>query len=370
VIPCADPHAGYAAHRTEIDAAIARVLESGRYILGPEVAAFEHEFAGYIGVAHAIGVGSGTEALHLALRACGIGSGDEVITVAHTAVATVAAIELAGAIPVLVDIDPGTYTLDPVRFEAAIGPRTKAVIPVHLYGHPADLGPIVEIARRRGLRVIEDCAQAHGARYDGRVVGSFGDIAAFSFYPTKNVGAIGDGGLVATDDGDLAERARLLREYGWAERYVSRHPGWNSRLDELQAAILRVKLRHLDAENGARSGVAALYRRLLDGAELTLPVERDGARHAYHLFVARSPRRDALLAHLRSQGVQALVHYPVPVHLQPAYRGRLRGADALPETESAADQVISLPMYPQLAEPDVRRVADAVSTFAAPARAG
>lgn len=370
MIPCADPHAGYVAHRAEIDAAITRVLESGRYILGPEVAAFERELAAYVGVAHGIGVGSGTEALHLALRACGIGPGDEVITVAHTAVATVAAIELAGATPVFADIDPGTYTLDPERLEAAIGPRTKAVIAVHLYGHPADLAPLAEIAKRRGLRLVEDCAQAHGARYRGRVVGSYGDIAAFSFYPTKNLGAIGDGGLVATADAGLAERARLLREYGWAERYVSDVPGWNTRLDELQAAILRVKLRHLDDDNAARSRIATLYRTLLEGADLVLPIERAGARHAYHLFVARSARRDALLAHLERLGVRALVHYPVPVHLQPAYRDRLRGRDALPETEAAALHVLSLPMYPELAEQDVRRVADAVSAFAAPARAG
>ena len=370
MIPCADPHAGYLAHRQEIEAAIARVLESGRYVLGPEVAAFEQELAAYVGVRHAIGVGSGTEALHLALRACGVGAGDEVVTVAHTAVATVAAIELAGAIPVLVDIDASTYTLDPGRLEAAIGARTKAVIAVHIYGQPADLAPIAAIVKHRGLRLIEDCAQAHGARYGGRVVGSFGDIAAFSFYPTKNLGAIGDGGLVATADAGLAEQARLLREYGWAERYVSRVPGWNTRLDELQAAILRVKLRYLDAENSARSRIAAQYRSLLQGSDITLPVEREGALHAYHLFVVRSARRDALVAHLERSGVRALVHYPVPVHLQPAYRGRLRGRDALPETELAARQVLSLPMYPELADQDVRRVADAVCAFTAPARTG
>jgi dTDP-4-amino-4,6-dideoxygalactose transaminase len=370
VIPCADPHAGYLAHRAEIDAAIRGVLESGRYILGPEVMAFEQEFAAYLGVAHAVGVGSGTEALHLALRACGIGPGDEVITVAHTAVATVAAIELAGATPVLVDIDARTYTLDPGRLEAAIGARTKAIIAVHLYGQPADLAPIAEIAKRRGLRLIEDCAQAHGARYRGRVVGSFGDVAAFSFYPTKNLGAIGDGGLVATADAGLADQARLLREYGWAERYVSRVPGWNTRLDELQAAILRVKLRHLDEDNAARSRIAARYRDLLDGSDVILPVEREDAQHAYHLFVVRSARRDALLAHLERLGVRALVHYPVPIHLQTAYRDRLRGRDLLPESEAAAREVLSLPMYPELAEQDVRRVADAVSAFAAAARAG
>jgi len=370
VIPCADPHAGYLAHQGEIDAAVARVLGSGRYILGPEVTAFEREFADYVGVAHGIGVGSGTEALYLAIRACGIGAGDEVITVAHTAVATVAAIELAGASAVLVDIDPRTFTLDPTRLEAAIGPRTKAVIPVHIYGHPADLDPMIGIARRHGLRIIEDCAQAHGARYRQRTVGSLGDVAAFSFYPTKNLGAIGDGGLVATSDPDLAEQVRLLREYGWAERYVSRIPGLNSRLDELQAAILRVKLRHLDDDNAGRSRIAAQYGELLGGSDIVLPLERDGARHVYHLFVVRSARRDELLAHLASAGVRALVHYPVPVHLQPAYRDRLRGADHLPETEAAASEVLSLPMYPELVAADIRRVASSVSAFAAAAPAG
>jgi len=370
LIPCADPRAGYVAHRQEIDAAIRRVLETGRYVLGAEVAAFEDEFARYVGVAHGVGVGSGTEALHLALRACAVGPGDEVITVSHTAVATVAAIELAGATPVFVDIDPATFTLDPARLEAAISARTKAVIPVHLYGLPADLGPILAVARRRGLRVIEDCAQAHGARYRGSVVGSFGDIGAFSFYPTKNLGAIGDGGLIVTADAGLAERARLLREYGWAERYVSHIAGWNSRLDELQAAVLRVKLRYLDRDNAARSRIAALYRELLGGSDLTLPVERGDARHAYHLFVVRSARRDALLAHLEEQGVRALVHYPVPIHLQPAYRDRLRGSEALLASEAAAREVLSLPMYPELAESDVRLVVGAVSAFSATARAG
>lgn len=360
MIPCADPRAGYLAHRAEIEAAIGEVLAGGRYILGPNVTAFEAEFAAYLGVGHGVGVANGTDALHLAIRACGIGPGDEVVTVAHTAVATVAAIEMAGAVPVLVDVDERSLTLDPALLERAITPRTCAIIPVHLYGHPADLDPILVAARRHGLRVIEDCAQAHGARYAGRRVGSLGDLAAFSFYPTKNLGALGDGGLVATDDAELAGRLRLLRQYGWENRYTSAIAGWNSRLDELQAAILRVKLRYLDEENAARRRAAALYGELLAGTAARLPAERDGAEHVYHLYVVRHQARDALLEHLERSGVGALVHYPVPVHRQPAYSGRLAGADSLPRTEAAAREVISLPLYPQLGEADISRVADAV----------
>jgi dTDP-3-amino-3,4,6-trideoxy-alpha-D-glucose transaminase len=360
VIPCASPRAGYLAHQAEIDAAIAAVLDGGRYILGENVAAFEQEFARYVGADHAVGVASGTDALHLALRACGIGHGDEVVTVGHTAVATVAAVEMCGARAILVDVEPRYLTLDPDRFEAAITPRTKAVIPVHIYGHPADMAPISAIARRHDLRVIEDCAQAHGARYGDRRVGSIGHASAFSFYPTKNLGALGDGGLVATSDPDMARRVRLLREYGWDRRYTSEIAGWNSRLDEVQAAVLRVKLRWLDPDNAARARIAALYRELLAGTDVTLPSERPGSAHVYHLFVVRTPRRDALIQDLAARGVGALVHYPVPVHLQPAYRDRLAAPGALPVTESAAHAVLSLPMYPQLMDEQVRLVADAV----------
>jgi len=363
MILCSNPLAQYQAHKTEIDAAMLRVLDKGRYILGEEVKAFESEFAAYIGVAHGIGVGSGTEALHVALRACNIGAGDEVITVAHTAVATVAAIELAGATPVLVDIEPDYYTLDPGKLEAAINSRTKAIIPVHLYGQPADLAPILEVAREHGLRVIEDCAQAHGAMYRGRRVGSWGDIACFSFYPTKNLGALGDGGMVVTNDPALAERARLLREYGWASRYVSRVAGWNSRLDELQAAALRVKLRYLDADNAARVRLAAVYRENLAGMLLVTPKCRADATHVFHLYVVRSRERDELQTFLQARGVGALVHYPVPVHLQPAYQGRLRGSDKLPETERAAREVLSLPMFPELGETEVETVIATIQAF-------
>jgi dTDP-4-amino-4,6-dideoxygalactose transaminase len=363
MILCSNPQAQYLSHKGEIDAAVSRVLDKGWYILGEEVKAFEAEFAAFIGAAHAVGVGSGTEALHLALRACGIGQGDEVITVAHTAVATVSAIELAGATPVLVDIEPDFYTLNPALLEAAITPRTKAIIPVHLYGQPADLEPIMEIARRHEVRVIEDCAQAHGAKYKGRRVGSYGDMACFSFYPTKNLGAVGDGGMVATSSPELAERALLLRQYGWADRYVSSLSGWNSRLDELQAAILRVKLPHLDSDNRKRRRLANMYDETLAALGLCLPRERAEVEHVYHLYVVRSERRDDLQAFLKSREVGVLIHYPVPVHLQPAYQNRLSGSDHLPETERAAREVISLPIYPELDESQLQKVVAEVQAF-------
>lgn len=363
MILCSNPQAQYLAHKDDIDAAISRVLNKGWYILGEESQAFEAEFASYIGVAHAIGVGSGTEALQIALEACRIGPGDEVITVAHTAVATVSAIESVGATPVLVDIASDSYTLDPSRLEAAITPRTKAIIPVHLYGQPADLDPILEITRLHGLRVIEDCAQAHGATYKTRRVGTFGDIACFSFYPTKNLGAIGDGGAVVTNDSQLAERAVLLRQYGWADRYISSIPGGNSRLDELQAGILRVKLPHLDADNEARARLAKTYDEGLSGIGLKLPSRRSDVQHVYHLYVVRSPRRDDLRSFLKSRQIGALVHYPLPVHLQPAYVSRLRGSDDLPETERAAREVLSLPIYPELSESQVQKVISEIRTF-------
>jgi len=353
----------YASIKGEVDAAVARVLEGGWYILGEQVAAFESEFASRCGVAHAVGVGSGTAALHLALAACGVGPGDEVITVSHTATATVAAIELAGARPVLVDIDPMCYTLDPDRLEAVITPRTRAVIPVHLYGCPADLGPIMEIAHQHNLFVVEDCAQAHGAGYRGRPVGSWGHLATFSFYPTKNLGACGDGGIVITNDQGLAGQVRLLRQYGWRERYVSSLKGLNSRLDELQAAILRVKLRHLDGWNDRRRLLACLYNERLAGSGIVTPREPEYAMHVYHLYVVRHPRRDELQVFLRQKGIGSLIHYPVPVHLQPAYRDLGRKAGSLPATEAAAREVLSLPLYPELREEEVVTVADAVTAF-------
>jgi dTDP-4-amino-4,6-dideoxygalactose transaminase len=359
-VPQADPKAGYLAHRTEIDAAIRRVLDSGRYILGREVEAFEQMFAAYLEVHHAIGVGSGTEALHLALRAQGIGTGDEVITVSHTSVATVAAIELCGATPVLVDIDLSAYTIDPSRIESAITKRTKAIIPVHLYGQPADMESIMAIARHHGLWVIEDCAQSHGAVYRERKAGAWGHAAAFSFYPTKNLGAIGDGGIVVTDAPELAERVRLLREYGWRRRYVSDFPGLNSRLDELQAAILSVKARYLDEENQKRRDLAKVYEEILSATNLMLPTSIPGTRHVYHQYVVRSANRDALKEFLAGKGIGTAIHYPVPVHRQPAYQGRLRCAGSMANTEMVAGEILSLPIYPQLTFEQVRQVAETI----------
>ena len=289
MIPFLDLRAQYTAIQPEVDAAIAAVFASGRFILGEQVAAFEHEFAAFCGARHGVGVGSGTEAIHLALLACGIGAGDEVITVPNTAVATVAAIEQTGARPVFVDVDFQMRTLDPHRLEAAITPRTRAILPVHLYGLPADLDPILAIARAHGLRVIEDCAQAHGALYHGRRVGSLGDLGCFSFYPTKNLGAYGDGGFITTNDDALAERLRLLRTYGWRERDHSVIKGLNSRLDELQAAVLRVKLRHLDAWNAQRRNLAALYSESLCDSGVSIPAEPPGVQSVYHLYVISTP---------------------------------------------------------------------------------
>ena len=319
-IPQVDPKANYLAHKDEIDAAIARVLTSGRYILGQEVATFEQEFADYIGVKFGIGVGSGTDALHLALRACGVGAGDEVITVSHTAVATAAAIELSGAKPVFVDIESDTFLMDPNGIEKAITSRTKAILPVHLYGNVAEMERVLSIADRHGLHVIEDCAQSHGAKYKGRRSGAWGIVAAFSFYPTKNLGALGDGGMVVTNDPEIAARVRSLREYGWHERYVSETAGLNSRLDELQAAVLRVKLKYLDGSNEERRRKALLYTQKLQGADIRCPAVRKHVDSVYHLYVIRTGQRDSLRTFLRDRGIQTLIHYPVPIHLQNAYK--------------------------------------------------
>jgi dTDP-4-amino-4,6-dideoxygalactose transaminase len=368
VLP-SDPGAAYAAYQEQIDQAVRRVIESGAYILGPEVAAFEREFAGYLGVRQAIGVGSGTEALHLALRACGVGPGDVVATVSHTAVATVAAIELAGATPLLIDIDLRSYTMDPQRLEASIrrqdGTRLKVVVPVHLYGHPADLPAILDVAGRYGLTVIEDCAQAHGAAIQGRKVGNWGHAAVFSFYPTKNLGALGDGGAVVTNDPRVGERVRLMREYGWRERYLSKIPGMNSRLDEIQAAILRIKLPHLDSDNDRRRALARSYDALLAAAPLRRPTVLPGMTHVYHQYVVLSPRRDDLRNYLKERSVGTLIHYPYPIHAQPAYQGRvLIGEGGLQQSEQVCREVLSLPLYPQLPEGQVRETADLILRWA------
>lgn len=363
VIPLIDLQAEHSLMKGEIEQAIARVLESGIYILGPEVAAFEQDFAEYIGARRAVGVASGTDALLLALRASGIGPDDEVITVSHTAVATVTAIELSGAEPVLVDVEPRTCTMDPSKLEEAITERTRAVVPVHLYGHPADLDPILEIARRRQLVVIEDCAQAHGAVYKGRAVGSMADAAAFSFYPTKNLGALGDGGCVATNDDRMADRLRAMRQYGWRTRYVSELSGINSRLDELQAAILRVKLRHLEANNNARRRAAGIYGRALIELPLALPEENDDCRHVYHLYVVQAEQRDDLQAYLAHHGVATARHYPLPVHKQPAYSHLRHGPSGLRITEELAGSILSLPMYPTLTESQIQQVGTQIANY-------
>jgi dTDP-4-amino-4,6-dideoxygalactose transaminase len=371
VIPQANPGASYVAQKAAIDSALARVLQSGRYILGEEVAAFESAFAVYLGVKHCVGVASGTDAIELALRALEVGAGQTVIAPSHTAVATVAAIERAGARPVLIDVDPETYVITAAAVEAVVkagqeidGSRITAVIPVHLYGHPADVPAILKVAKRYGLRVIEDCAQAHGARIGTERTGTFGDLAAFSFYPTKNLGALGDGGLVATNDPGLRRRLVALREYGWKDRYVSAFPGLNSRLDPLQAAVLAVKLTKLDADNDRRHDVASRYSVGFANLGLGLPTSTANVRHVFHQYVIRTPRRDDLSAFLASRAILTGIHYPVPVHLQPAYCGRQLTLGALPQTEQLCNEILSLPMFPQLSDAAVDRVIDAVREWA------
>jgi dTDP-4-amino-4,6-dideoxygalactose transaminase len=342
----------------ELETAVQRVLKSGWYILGPEVEAFEAAFAAYHGVKYAVGVASGTDAIELALRAAGVGPGDEVITVAHTAVATVCAVERAGARPILVDIDPDTYTMSPAAAEAAITPRTKALLPVHLYGHPADTRALSALAERHHLLLVEDCAQAHGALDHGRRVGTIGHLGAFSFYPTKNLGAYGDGGAVITNDSQLAARLRSLRNYGQVTRYEHAERGINSRLDEMQAAILSVKLAHLDEHNAVRRELAALYGQHL--ARVTLPVERPGAYHVYHLYVVRHSLRDEIREALKARGVGTLIHYPIPVHLQAAYLDLGYPPGSLPVTERVAREILSLPLYVGLTEQDILTVAQAL----------
>jgi dTDP-4-amino-4,6-dideoxygalactose transaminase len=363
MILCGNPKAQYLAHKKEIDQAINDVLMSGWYVLGKEVQKFEEEFAKYIGVSHAIGVGSGTEALHIALKASGVKAGDEVITVSHTAVATISAIECAGATPVLVDIEPDYYCIDPQKLRNAITSKTKAVIAVHLYGQAADLQLIQAICQEKELLLIEDCAQAHGAKYHGKRVGSFGDVACFSFYPTKNLGAIGDGGMVVSNQPKIAENAALFREYGWKERYISELSGWNSRLDELQAAVLRVKLRYLDQDNELRETIANKYSATLQEIDGQLPLTRNGNRHVYHLYVLRHQKRDELIQYLRSHGIAPGIHYPQPVHLQAAYKGKIQLGGGLLETERASLEVLSLPLYPELEEEQVKTVVKKIIEF-------
>jgi len=362
-VPFVDFAAHVSAIRGELDAAIARVLDSGWFVLGPEVQAFEAELAAALGARDAVTVANGTDALHLALRALGVGPGDEVVTSPISAAFTALAIQQAGARPVFVDVEPRTLNIDPERLRAALTPRTRAIVPVHLYGHPAEMAPILALAEQHGLHVLEDACQAHGARYRGQPVGTLrGErgIGALSFYPTKNLGALGDGGAVLVNDPALAERLRRLRNGGQSNRYRHESFGVNSRLDELQAAILRVGLRHLERATERRRELAAFYLRELGGGGLALPDEQSWARAVYHLFVVRHPRRDALAEALAARGVGTLVHYPIPLHLQPAFASLGGRAGSLPVAEQACAEVLSLPMHAELRREQAQQVVQAV----------
>lgn len=346
---CGNPVAQFLSYEEEIMRAIQKVCTKGPYILGPEVAAFEEEFAAYNNVKYCVGVGSGTDAITLALRAFNIGQGDEVITVSHTAVATAAAIVMAGATPVLIDIEEEYYTMDPSKIETAITPKTKALLPVHLYGQPCDMDAILTIAKKHNLIVIEDCAQAHGATYKGRKVGSMGHMGCFSFYPTKNLGAIGDGGGVITNDKKVRDRVYRLRQYGWDKDRVSQEPGVVSRLDEIQAAILRVKLKYLDHDNSRRQKIAMQYGKLLKDRKIKLPKIRKDCQHVFHLYVVRDENRKNLERELAARNIEAGIHYAHPVHVHSGYKDKIKiNAKGLPVTEKIITEILSLPMYPEL----------------------
>jgi dTDP-4-amino-4,6-dideoxygalactose transaminase len=358
-VPFVDFKREYQSIKPEIDQAIQSVLDSGYFILGEKVKALEAAFAAYCGVQYAVGVASGTDALHLAMRACGIGAGDEVITVANTCVPTVAAIAMAGGTPVFVDIDPQTFTLDPEQIEKAITPRTKAILPVHLYGRCADMEPILRIARHYGLWAIEDCAQAHGATYRGVKAGALGDVGCFSFYPTKNLGAFGDAGMVVTNNVEIAQTVRMLRSYGETERYRHQIKGFNSRLDELQAAILLAKLPHLEAWNGKRLEIATAYQKGLQGTGIVCPENSPSGEHVYHLFVVRAANRDTFRSRLKDRGIATLVHYSTPIPQQAAYAEYASAMPNLPETERACREVVSLPIFPRMTPSEVVQVIEA-----------
>lgn len=365
MIPFLDFGSMHAELRPKLDAAYARVVDSNWLILGKELEAFEHEFADYCGVKHCVGVANGLDALFMSLKAMGIGPGDEVIVPSNTYIATWLAVSYTGATPVPVEPEIQTYNIDPERIEVAITPRTKAIMPVHLYGQPANMDPINEIAKRHGLKIVEDAAQAHGARYKGRRTGSLGDAAGFSFYPGKNLGALGDGGAITTNDDALADKLRVLRNYGSRVKYHNEVQGFNSRLDELQAAFLREKLTVLDNWNTRRAEVAVCYVSSLRDADLTLPYVPEWAEPVWHLLVVRHRHRDALQKHLQGEGVATMIHYPIPPHLQPAYQdlGYRRGD--FPVAESIHDSVLSLPMWPHLPLDTVHYVSHAVASFCA-----
>lgn len=367
MIPIVDLKKQYQSIKPEVDAAIMKALENSAFILGPEVAAFEKEFAAYSGAEQGIGVNSGTSALHLALLAAGIGAGDEVITVPFTFVATIAAIRYTGARPVFVDVDPVSCTMDPAQIEAAITPRTKAIMPVHLYGQCADMDPILEIGRKHGIPVIEDAAQAHGAEYKGRRAGSMGAMACFSFYPGKNLGAFGEGGLVTTNNDDYAQKIRMMRDWGQTKKYHHDIIGFNYRLEGIQGAILRVKLPHLDRWTDTRRKFSARYTEMLDGSGVGTPVEMPYAKHVFHCYVIRTPERDRMIDHLTTSGVGSGIHYPIPIHLLGAHADLGYQKGQFPVAEKLAGEVLSIPMHGDLTEQDVNTVAEAVKAFAAQA---
>lgn len=363
-IPLVDLKAQYAAIKPEIQAAIGEVLDSAQFINGPAVADFERRFAEFCGAEFAVGVGNGTDALTLALKALGVGDGDEVITAANTFIATAEAIVAVGATPVFVDVDPLHFNMTPEGFSAAITPRTNAVIPVHLYGQTAPIAEIVDIAKRCSIKVIEDAAQAHGAEYSGRRAGSWGDAATFSFYPAKNLGAYGDAGAVVTNNEEIAASARMLRDHGRTDKYLHEYIGVNSRLDTLQAAVLGVKLAHMDEWNEARRAVAAKYDAALsEFAWLTLPTEIAGGKHIYHLYVIQCARREELRRCLSDNGIGVGIHYPVPLHLQPAFRALGYGAGDFPVAERLADSILSIPMYPEMTAAQQQRIVQAIGAF-------
>jgi dTDP-4-amino-4,6-dideoxygalactose transaminase len=363
-VPFLDLKAAYLELQKPIDDAVSRVLSSGWYVLGPEVEAFEQEFADYCGTTHCVGVANGLDALTLALRALEVGPGDEVIVPSNTYIATWLAVSAVGATPVPVEPDPTTHNIDPARIEAAITPRTRALLPVHLYGQPVDLDPILAIARQHGLKVIEDAAQAHGARYKGERIGGHGDIVCWSFYPGKNLGAMGDAGAITTNDNELAERIAILRNYGSREKYVNEVPGVNSRLDPLQAAVLRVKLKALDEWTERRRAIAALYSDKLADTGLALPMVPEWAEPAWHLYVVCSSRRDTLQAELKEAGIGTLIHYPIPPHRQQAYAEQEVAHRSLPIAELLAREVLSLPMGPHLTKAQAQRAVKVVNDIA------
>jgi len=371
MVPFIDLTRQYKAIEGDIQDAVQRVFERGHFILGEEVSAFEEEFSRYCGLPYGLGVGSGTDALYLALKAMGIGEGDEVITVAHSFIASALAVSMNGATPLFVDINPETYTMDPDALEGLLKQRKKkrgmgrikAILPVHLYGHPAEMDALMDIASRYHLPVVEDACQAHGAEYLGKKAGTFGLLGCFSFYPTKNLGAYGDGGMILTREKKLYERLRLLRRYGEKNKYQHVLKGGNSRLDEMQAAILRVKLKFLDQWNKERREKAFLYRRMLEYAAVSCPVEKEQARHIYHLFVIRAKRRDPLQKFLKEKGIETLIHYPVPIHLQKAYKELGHRKGDLPVTERVAQEILSLPFYPELTGEEMTEVQEQIRVF-------